>query len=270
MIEAAFQAAMAQAGLISRDAILADGRLHRFHVEGDAPGKRNGYYVLFSDGVPAAAFGSWRTGVKGTWCAKAQHDLTPAELAENRRRMDAARKAREAEDRAVKQAAQKKAATIWQASLPAPDNHPYLVKKGIRNHGPRLSRGALVIPLRDGAGMLHSLQFIDGEGNKLFLLGGRKKGCYFAIGNPSESLCIAEGYATGASIYESTGLPVAVAFDAGNLLSVAQTLRQKFPAAKIIICADDDDSTLGNPGLTKARIAAQSIGGFVAIPQVLL
>jgi putative DNA primase/helicase len=54
--------------------------------------------------------------------------------------------------------------------------------------------------VRDGA-ELHSLQFIEGNGEKRFLTGGRVSGCYFAIGNPNEgkALCIAEGYATGAT-----------------------------------------------------------------------
>lgn len=265
MIEAAFQAAMADSGLVSRDAILADGRLRRFRVDGDGGGNRNGWYVLFSDGIPSGAFGSWKTGIKGIWCAKKKIDLTSAERAEHKRRMDVVRKAREAEDMAEKQAARVKATTIWTPLPPAPDGHPYLIKKGVKSYGPRLSRGALVIPLHDSAGVMHSLQFIDGEGNKRFLSGGRKRGCYFAIGSPSESFCIAEGYATGASIYESTGFPVAVAFDAGNLLPVAQAIRQKFPDAKIILCGDNDSNTPGNPGLAKARAAAAAVGGFLTV-----
>ncbi len=130
----------------------------------------------------------------------------------------------------------------------------------------RLHKNTLVIPMRDNAGDLHSLQFIDGEGNKRFLSGGRKHSCYFLIGSPTESICIAEGYATAASIHESTGLPVAVAFDAGNLEPVARVLRAKFPEIKIILCADNDTETPGNPGLTKARKAAAVCGGLLAIP----
>ena len=267
MIEATFSQAMADTGLVSRDAILADGRLHRFRVEGDKTGKRNGWYVLHGDGIPSGAFGSWKTGVKGTWCAKKKSELTPAERAEHKRRMDAARKAREAEDVAEKQAARVKAATIWQALVTAPDNHPYLVKKDVKNHGLRLSREALVIPVRDSAGMLHSLQFIDGSGNKRFLSGGRKRGCYFGIGQPTDTLCIAEGYATAASVHEATGHATVCAFDAGNLLPVAQALRQKFPSAKIIITADNDTETPGNPGLAKARAAAAAVGAFITFPE---
>ena len=41
---------------------------------------------------------------------------------------------------------------------------------------------------------------------------------------------IAEGYATAASLHEATGLPVIVAFDAGNLLPVAQAIHKRYPA----------------------------------------
>jgi putative DNA primase/helicase len=266
MMEANFKAALERAGLFTKDKITTDGKLHRFTVQGDKLGSKNGWYVLNGDGLPAGSFGSWKTGFKGTWCAKAENFLTTAEREEFRQRMNATRKAREVEEQARRKAASDKALEIWKTSPPAPDDHPYLVKKGVRNHGLRLHKDTLVIPMRDCAGNLHSLQFIEGEVNKRFLSGGRKKGCYFLIGSPLESLCIAEGYATAASIQESTGLPVAVAFDAGNLEPVARALRAKFPNAKIIICADNDTETLGNPGLTKATEAAAACGGLLAVP----
>ena len=266
MIETAFAAAMAAAGLAIRGQVVADGKLCRVHIDGDKPGSRNGWYILFADGIPSGAFGSWKTGIKGKWCAKKTSDLTQTELAEHKRRMDAAIKARDAEDKSVKLAAREKAKTIWQAAPPAHDDHPYLIKKRVKAHGLRLSGGTLVIPVRDSAGVLHSLQFIDADGNKRFLTDGQKKGCYFSIGQPTDTLCIAEGYATAASIHEATGHAVTVAFDAGNLMPVAQALRQKFPNAKIIICADNDAEKPGNPGLTKAKAAASATGAFLAYP----
>lgn len=265
MIESDFKMALDIAGLSTKDKIISNGKMHRFHVNGDSQGSKNGWYVLFSDGVPAGSFGSWKTGDKGTWCAKADHDLTPVQREENRRRMIEARKARGAEEQARRNTAKDKALSIWKAASPNPNDHPYLVKKGVGNHGLRLHKTSLVIPIRDSAGNLHSLQFIDGEGNKRFLSGGRKKGCYFAVGVPTESLCIAEGYATAASIYESTGLPVAVAFDAGNLEPVALALRAKFPHIEITLCADNDMNTPGNPGFTRAREAAASVGGLLTV-----
>jgi putative DNA primase/helicase len=123
----------------------------------------------------------------------------------------------------------------------------------------------LAVPMRDGAD-LHSLQFIGPEGDKRFLSGGRVSGCYLLIGKLDGTLCIVEGYATGASIHEAAGCAVAVAFNAGNLLPVARALRANFPNLRLIVCADDDASTPGNPGLSKAREAAQAMGALLAVP----
>jgi putative DNA primase/helicase len=120
--------------------------------------------------------------------------------------------------------------------------------------------------MREG-GELHSLQFIGPDGGKRFLTGGRVAGCYFSIGSTqgAAALCIAEGFATGATIHQA-GHPVAVAFNAGNLKAVAQAMRDRFPALPLIVCADDDDATDGNPGLTKACEAARAVGGLLAVP----
>lgn len=261
-----FKSSMSAAGLPTKDPITSDGKLHRFHVEGDKAGSENGWYVFYGDNLPAGAFGCWKRGISETWCAKPDRELTQVQREQNRRRMIEAQKARETEEAERRQAARDKALLIWKSSPPASDNHAYLVKKGVKCHGLRLHRGLLVIPMRDSAGNLHSLQFIDGDGNKRFLSGGRKKGCYFALGTPTESLCIAEGFATAATIYESTGLAVAVAFDAGNLLTVAQAIRAKFSHIEITLCADNDAETPRNPGLTKAREAAAAVDGLLAVP----
>jgi putative DNA primase/helicase len=93
------------------------------------------------------------------------------------------------------------------------------------------------------------------------------KGCYHAIGKPNGTLCVCEGYATGASIHEATGYAVAVAFNAGNLGPVARALREKYPKIRLVICADDDQWTKGNPGVTKATEAARAVGAEIAIPR---
>lgn len=49
-------------------------------------------------------------------------------------------------------------------------------------YGIRALRNQLVVPLRDEHGSLSSLQFIGEDGGKAFLTGGRKRGCYYAIG----------------------------------------------------------------------------------------
>ncbi|MDT8281124.1 MAG: DUF3631 domain-containing protein, partial [Erythrobacter sp.] len=57
-------------------------------------------------------------------------------------------------------------------------------------------------------------------------------------------------------------------FSAGNLRPVADAIRNKLPDVQIIIAADNDSETDGNPGITKATEAAQAVGGAVAIPGI--
>ncbi len=260
-----FRDAIRAAGLTPPDSIEDDGKLHRFASNG----KRNddaGWYVLHLDGVPAGCFGDWRTGLKQSWRAEMGRELTPAEEAEYRRKVESAHRQREASEMRKHAEAARRAARIWDAARPAPANHPYLTLKGAPADGLRLHKGLLVIPLRDAAGVLHSLQFIDAEGGKRYLGGGKVSGCYFVIGMMAGVLYIAEGYATAATIHAATGHAVAVAFDAGNLKSVARVLREKHPDIQIVVCADDDRATSGNPGMTKASDAARGVGGLVAIP----
>ena len=264
---AQFREAIVSAGLTPPEEIEADGKLRRFA----ANGKRNdkaGWYLLHGDGIPAGSFGDWRTGLVQTWRAEVGRKLTSTEQAAHRARIEAMQRAREAEEKARHAEAATKAAAIWKAAKPAAADHAYLIAKGIKAHGARLHKSALVIPMRSG-GWLHSLQFIDVDGGKKFLTGGRVAGCYFAIGEPkgAAALLIAEGFATGATIHEATGHPVAVAFNAGNLEPVARALRAKFPELALIVCADDDAATEGNPGITKATAAARAVGGRLAIPE---
>jgi putative DNA primase/helicase len=259
-----FRAAIHNAGLHPPAVIEPDGKLHRFASNGRR-GDDAGWYVFHDDRIPAGAFGDWRGGLSETWRADIGRKLSPQEDAAHRARVDAMRREREVEEAKRESEARAKAAAIWQAAGTAPEDHPYLVKKGIKAHGLRVHDGALVIPMCDCA-ELHSLQFIGPDGDKRFLTGGHLSGCYFPIGKPDGALCIAEGYATGASIHEATGCAVAVAFNTGNLVQVARSLRARFPDMRLILCADDDANTPGNPGLTKAREAAQAVAGLLAVP----
>ena len=56
----------------------------------------------------------------------------------------------------------------------------------------------------------------------------------------TDTLYVCEGYATGATIHEASGKAVAIAFDEGNLLLVAQSLQKKLPNIQIVIAADND------------------------------
>jgi phage/plasmid primase-like uncharacterized protein len=272
-----FRAAIYAAGINPPDAIEADGKLRRFPTNGKR-GDDSGWYVLHGDGIPAGAFGDWRTGFEQTWRQDVGRELSLAEREAQGERIAVVRQQREAEEAQRHGKTRQRAADIWEQSGAPTTNHPYLKRKGLAAHGLRMYRGddltingmgckfALVVPMRDAAGELHSLQFIGLHGEKRFLPGGRIAACYFTIGTPNGRVCICEGFATGASVHEATGEAVAVAFNAINLDAVARTLREKMPEAQIIVCADDDYRTAGNPGLTKATEAARATGGLVAIP----
>ncbi|MGX5651527.1 AAA family ATPase [Hydrogenophaga borbori] len=259
-----FRDAISAAGLTPPDEIFADGQLHRFSTNGRHDDD-SGWYVFYGDGIPAGAFGCWRSGLHMRWCAKADDDMTAAERKAHRQRTKAMQLQREAEQAQVQQQAREVAALAWTAAAPAID-HDYLTRKGINVYGVKRSGRLLLIPMRDISGTLHSLQTIAPDGTKRFQPDGRVKGCYHAIGKPDGLLIVCEGYATGASIHVATGHAVAVAFNAGNLRAVAEALRGKHPALKIIIAADDDARTPGNPGLRKAIEAARAVGGYLTKP----
>ncbi|MDR6523079.1 putative DNA primase/helicase [Variovorax paradoxus] len=277
--EAQFRDAIAATGINVPDVIHGDGKLHRFSSTGRR-GDDAGWYVLHLDNVPAGSFGDWRSGMQERWCAKTDSDLTDTQRAAIRERVKAAQRLRDQEAERRKAAACERAKSIWISGVPAAD-HPYLLKKGVKALGLRVGpwmkldqdsgelitlENVLYVPMRDVMGKIWSLQGIDATGQKHFLPGGRVKGCYHAIGRPSGRLLIAEGYATGATLYEDTGHAVAVAFNAGNLVSVAKSLRVKFPCITLVIAADDDWKTEGNPGLMAATEAAQAVGGLLAVP----
>jgi len=90
--------------------------------------------------------------------------------------------------------------------MPAPIDHPYLARKGVQAFDLRVWKGLLLVPVRDLAGELHSLQFIGADGGKRFLRGGRVQGLGCWIGTPpgrddtQSPILIAEGFATDASL----------------------------------------------------------------------
>lgn len=194
-----------------------------------------------------------------------------------------ARDRREAEERSKAQReAAAAAARAWQAASEEGAS-PYLVRKGVKGYGVRHAAGGwLLVPLRDAGGELWNVQSIaperptDGP-DKLFLKGGRKSGLWHMIGPwaDARALLVCEGYATGASLHEATGRPVAVAFDAGNLAHVARELRRLCPGALLAVCGDDDRDTEAktgrNPGRDKARAAARAARGraVVILPREL-
>ena len=225
-----FRAAMQEHGISCQTEIISDDELHRFKPES----RRNpdAWYCLHLDGIPAGSFGDWRTGESFTWCSKSQSEMTPDERADFKRQIEEQKQARAAKEQKIHEKARQTALKIWESAKPATAEHPYLKRKQVQPYGVRVDRqGRLIIPARDAAGVLHTVQRIwpdRREPEKPFLSGGVKKGHFFEIPGDTKTVYIAEGYATGASIHEATGALVIIAFDAGNLGPVTKIVKEKY------------------------------------------
>ena len=196
---------------------------------------------------------------------------TPPSAEEQARRQAEAAAAREAAQRQQQEnhlRVSKTAQRIWLNAAPATLAHPYLAAKGITDPavlgGIRQSeyRGVLnlQIPIyRDGT--LYNLQSISPDGGKHFLKDGLKSGGYTVVGDAADTargIVVAEGFATAASIHQATGKPVVVAFDAGNMVTVSETLAKNLPPDIPVTIAVDNDAS--GTGLAKARQAAALFG----------
>ena len=242
--------AMLGAGLKPPDAIHLDGKLHRFNsgTKGEKGHDKPGWYVAFSDGVPAGRFGCWRSGFESSWKADIGRSLTPVEEMAQSRRLAEAKTQRDAEVKKSREVAANTVDLIWSQAGAASAEHPYLQRKGIKAHGARITGdGRLMVPLYNSDGELSSIQYIDHQGGKLYHPGGQTGSMYWLVGSMDDAttLYIAEGFATAATIAEVTGQPCAVAYSASNLVPVTGILKQGHPTLDICIVADHDASGVG-------------------------
>jgi hypothetical protein len=177
-------------------------------------------------------------------------------------------KAKREADRVASQAqAAEKAEDEVGTYADASADHPYLIRKRIEPHGIKIDRaGRLVVPVIDQEGEILSYQTIDAEGNKRFLKGGKIEGGFYELRGNRKVIFIGEGFATCASIHQATGFTTLVAFDCGNLAKVAKSAKEMFLGSRIVICADNDQFTEGNPGITKGKAAASLVFGEIVYP----
>lgn len=263
------ESALNQIGLVPPpSAELAAGRFTRFDDPEGRRGNKSCWVHPFPDGT-GAVFGNWRTDEIFTWQMHREGQAFSTVEIERFKAQTVAAQVEAAKIReADYKAAAKVAAALWDKAQEG--DHPYLARKAVKAHGTRIQSDTLLVPVLDVNGALQSLQSILSDGSKRFFPGGRMAGGRFWIGVPGRTLVIAEGFATAAAVHEATGLPVCIAFNAGNLLSVAKDLRASYPAAQIILAADNDVREDGKPntGRIKAQEAAQSVGGTIALPEL--
>ncbi|EJZ4171434.1 DUF927 domain-containing protein [Salmonella enterica subsp. enterica serovar Mbandaka] len=147
----------------------------------------------------------------------------------------------------------------------------YLQSKGLTGFNyPVMSDGSLLLPLVDESGAVVAAQTITPQGEKRLLTGSAKRGAYHAVNAPGQpqKVIIAEGLATTLSTHLMRPDALTVcAIDAGNLLPVAEFMRQQYPQAQIIIAADNDRlDDKPNTGTERAEKAASAVAGYVAVP----
>ena len=262
--------AMRSAGIDTDFIPQATGEIERFHINGDKSGSKNGWLVLHESGdFAAGCFGSWKSSSSHTWCSKSNCELSPAEHQDLKRKIYEAKSKAEMLRAESRKVAANIAQALWGKSSESSVNHPYLVAKVIKPYGIRNYSKSLYVPIFIDDKIV-SLQFINESGDKKFLKNGEIKGGHFLIGSPDKTLLLCEGFATGASLHEATGYAVVVAFNAGNLASVAKGMKDKYPNAQLVICADNDIHEDGkeNVGVVAARKAAESVGALLVAPEL--
>lgn len=263
--------AMRSAGLEPPDHILMDGKIHRFKsgTKGTPGIDKPGWYLVFGDGIPAGRFGCWRMGMEQTWRADVGRKLTQTEEMAHARRINESKVLREAAQERQHQVASDTVEKIWTGAQPALADHPYLAKKGIGVHGAKATGdGRLVVPLYDPNGTLSTLQYIAHDGGKLYHPGGQTGGKFWQVGTLDEpgTLYVAEGFATAATIHETTSRPCIVAYSASNLVPVTGSLRQLYGATQdIVIVADHDNSGVGQ---RYAEQASAKYGARMVMPPI--
>ena len=250
-------------GIVPPKEIYLDGKVHRFCSSGKKGD--SGWYICFSDGVPAGQFGDWRTGIIVGFKADIGRELTIVENMANSRRMAEAKALREEEMKRKHELAANTVEKIWVDGMHAEAEHAYLKKKQIYSHGARVTGdGRLMVPLYNAEGKLASIQYISENSDKKYHPGGATSECFWSLGEPSKVIYIAEGFATAATIYEQTGCHTIVAYSASNLVPVTRIIREKFGTMQqIVIVADNDVSGVG---LKYADQASAKYGAKVVMP----
>jgi putative DNA primase/helicase len=268
-----FAPALRESGLRIEGPPEMDGAMHRVFVDGDQGRERSGAYVAHLDGRPAGFIQNFRTGQRTNW--KASSRAAPLD-AQDRAQMaaEAAQKRQEraAERERMYERTAQEVDAIWTVATPT-QAHPYLTEKGVASHGLRQDAvGRLLVPLFDADGKLWSFQRIGPDGFKQFYEGGRVEGGHYIVGDLQRPgpVLIAEGYATAATLHELSSKVTIAAFNAGNLVHVAETYRRLYPDRAIYIAGDNDHrrEAQGKPnvGREKAEQAAAAIDGFALLP----
>lgn len=259
--------------LIDAFQLIADGELHRCPVIESRKSKTSGAYFLYAQNESDYPFNGYiqnfKSGVSFKWQYKS---ITRTPIKQNIILSAQSDTIINTEQQYLKSAYV--AYKIYQNGHKYATGDSYLSRKQVKAFGVMFrdfngEQNIVTVPARDINGKIWSIQSIFKSGHKQFLKDSKKIGMFHKIGfvnlpvNYSGNIFIAEGYATGASLFMALNEPTICAFDAGNLLSVATTLKQTWPLAKLVFCADLDYA-----GISKAFAAATQFNASIVIPDI--
>lgn len=235
-----------------------DGKYHHFHTGSHDKKNKSGWYVISTNGdFAAGSFGDFRTGETHKYNSHEDKDLSEVQRINYKKFRKATDIKIAKELKIAMEATAIEAAKICN-KMEVAQSHPYLTKKKIKNFSNiGIIGGELVIPAYIN-GNLSTVQLIYSNSFKQFIKGeGSATGAYHVIGELGGTIAIVEGYATGATIHEATGLGVVVAFMTSNLQKVSKWVRKEYPSAKIIFFADNDEKS--GAGEKAAKLAQEGV-----------
>lgn len=264
--------------------VLRIGHMERFASPQDKRHGKAGWAVYHeieqygNEGQPIGigVYGSYNSfPEKDYWTSKSLNLMSDRDRINYNLKIKQAQEQRELEIKINQQAASEKAFKIYSECQNANGDEQYLIKKkilpsaGVKVRYSKFPCGELIIPICSGSKIMSLLYILnDGEyvingepiGNKKFLAGGKKAGCYFKIQGDDSKIFISEGYATGKTIHDATGCTVYVCFDSGNIYEIASIAKLENINSKIVICGDDDKYKKDNTGRNKSIQASDGLG----------
>lgn len=259
---------------------IADGEWYNVDLPGDRPGSKHGSIKLTYGDEIKGAFKSFNGIPVTDWYPG--NGAAPSLTDEGRRALAEEAERNAAKKRKAQEAARTKAADLYRRSPAATTDHPYLVRKRIKDVGALKINGEdLLVPIYNSrTDEFQTYQRIKPDGSKSLPKYGVKVGGYARLKQQSRMvsfwegdapIVICEGYATAYAIRSSISprYRVIAALDCGNLKVVAEALHERFPLRPIIIAADNDIDQvekLGfNPGIRGATEAALAIARKIAV-----
>lgn len=251
-------------GVIPQD-VPRDDKAHPVPLE-DGTSKNAGRIRLFSNN-DGGWVQNWKRGAdKALFFPNYGRKLSKEEYAKQQRDLNEARKEAERKTQQAFYKAKRIAEAIYSTAKPATEENPYLKLKQVEPDGKlkvidlaELERIAkyefsgskgkftageiLIVPRGNHKNGMTTIEFIDSNGNKTFLKGGKLAGTYWLtqrIIPPANGLVIGicEGLATALSISRSAGFPVASVGGCTQFETSFINLKERFPLAQFIILGD--------------------------------